>query len=152
MGYFSEASMKTGRNSTTEKSGMLLTLRSGPESLALTARQVPVYLMVVILHIPLPCWHGAASYQRRPSHTVNTTMIYSSWTRGACPGRSAGSDTRHSPSGLDSRTPASWPPDHHSTPSGSADGRVEMSPSDPQRSAERHSSPVRVLQASKSTE
>ncbi len=33
---------------------MLLTLRSGPESLALTARQVPVYLMVVILHIPMP--------------------------------------------------------------------------------------------------
>src|SRR6266700_6546969 len=96
MGYFSEASMKTGRNSTTEKSGMLLTLRSGPESLALTARQVPVYLMVVILHIPLPCWHGAASCRHGLWRTVSTAPICSSWPPGACPGHTASSGTPHS--------------------------------------------------------
>src|SRR5712691_11436948 len=101
---------------------MLLTLRSGPESLALTARQVPVYLMVVILHIPMPCLHGAASCPRRLWRTVSTTTIYSSSPPDACPGHSAGSGIRHSLSAPGCHTPASWPPGHHSRTSGSADG------------------------------
>src|SRR5229473_529487 len=63
---------------------MLLTLRSGPESLALTARQVPVYLMVVILHIPMPCLHGAASCQHTLWRSVSTTTIDSSSPPDAC--------------------------------------------------------------------
>src|SRR6266851_2645394 len=114
---------------------MLLTLRSGPESLALTARQVPVYLMVVILHIPMPCLHGAASYQRRLWRIASTTTIYNSSPPGASPGHSAGSGMRCSRSSQDCHTPASWPPGHHSRLSGSADGRVERGPSARQRSA-----------------
>src|SRR6266852_9536315 len=68
---------------------MLLTLRSGPESLALTARQVPVYLMVVILHIPMPCLHGAASCRHRLWRSASTAMTYSSWRRDVCPPRNA---------------------------------------------------------------
>src|SRR2546428_4224085 len=60
---------------------MLLTLRSGPESLTPTARQGPVYLMVVILHIPMPCLHGAANCRHRPWHIAGTTTTYSSWPR-----------------------------------------------------------------------
>src|SRR2546427_4188469 len=103
---------------------MLLTLRSGPESLALTARQVPVYLMVVILHIPLPCWHGAARCRHTLWHTAGTRTIYSSSPPAGSPDRSAGSGIRHNPSGLGYHTPASWPRGHHSRPSDSADGRV----------------------------
>src|SRR6266851_3358530 len=75
---------------------MLLTLQSGPESLALTARQVPVYLMVVILHIPMPCLHGAASCPHRLWRTASTRTIYSSWPPGVYPDRSASNDIRHS--------------------------------------------------------
>src|SRR5256712_2736432 len=70
---------------------MLLTLWSGPESLAPTARQVPVYLMVVILHIPLPCWHGAARCRRRLWRTASTTTIYSSSRPDGCPVHTADS-------------------------------------------------------------
>ncbi len=75
---------------------MLLTLWSGPESLAPTARQVPVYLMVVILHIPLPCWHGAASYPRGLWRTASTTKIYSSSPPDGCPVHTAGNGIRRS--------------------------------------------------------
>src|SRR6266852_4645243 len=114
---------------------MLLTLRSGPESLALTARQVPVYLMVVILHIPMPCLHGAASYRHRPWRIASTGRIYSSSTPDASPVHIAGIDIRYSPSSPGCHTRASWPPSHHSRTSGSADGHVLTPPSDRQRSA-----------------
>ena len=75
---------------------MLLTLWSGPESLAPTARQVPVYLMVVILHIPMPCLHGAARCRRRLWHNASTTTIYSSSTRDVCPLHIADTGIRYS--------------------------------------------------------
>src|SRR5216683_777636 len=102
---------------------MLLTLRSGPESLALTARQVPVYLMVVILHIPMPCLHGAASCRHTLWRSVSTATIDSSWPPRACPGHTADNGTPHSPSCQAARTRASWPPAHHNKASDSADGR-----------------------------
>ena len=107
---------------------MLLTLRSGPESLALTARQVPVYLMVVILHIPMPCLHGAASCRHTLWRTASIRTIYNSSPPDASPGHSAGSGTRHSPSAPGCHTRASWPPGHRSTTSDNADGRVETRP------------------------
>src|SRR5712691_2892648 len=103
---------------------MLLTLQSGPESLALTARQVPVYLMVVILHIPMPCLHGAASYRRRLWHSANTTRIYSSSSRDGCPRHSADSGIRYSPSSPGSHTRASCRRGHHSSVDCSADRHV----------------------------
>src|SRR6266851_10492452 len=114
---------------------MLLTLRSGPESLALTARQVPVYLMVVILHIPMPCLHGAASCPHRLWRSASTGMIYSSSPPDASPGHSASSGIRRSPSSRGCHSRASWPLDHRNTGSDTADGRVETPPSDRQRSA-----------------
>src|SRR6266700_4989097 len=93
---------------------MLLTLRSGPESLALTARQVPVYLMVVILHIPMPCLHGAARCRRRPWHNASTTTIYSSSTRDVCPLHIADTGIRYTPSCQDHHMRASYARGHHS--------------------------------------
>src|SRR5712691_7083336 len=73
---------------------MLLTLRSGPESLAPTARQVPVYLMVVILHIPMPCLHGAASCRRRLWRSASTATIDSASRPDVCPPHNGDSGTR----------------------------------------------------------
>src|SRR5712691_2032271 len=101
---------------------MLLTLRSGPESLALTARQVPVYLMVVILHIPMPCLHGAASCRHTLWHNASTATIYSSSRPDGCPVHTADSGIRHSPSAPGYHTRASWLQGPHSRKSGSADG------------------------------
>src|SRR6266699_6200145 len=131
---------------------MLLTLRGGPQSLAPTAHQVPVYLMVVILHIPLPCWHGAASYPRGLWRTASTTRIDSSSPPDGCPVHTAGNGMRRTPSCPDCHTPASWPPGHRSRRSDTADGRVETRPSARQRSAGRHSSPQRVVPSSGCTE
>src|SRR6266581_694682 len=83
---------------------MLLTLRSGPESLALTARQVPVYLMVVILHIPMPCLHGAANCRHRPWHSAGTTTTYSAWQRDVSLDHNGDSGIRYSLSGQDYHT------------------------------------------------
>src|SRR6266849_5420606 len=101
---------------------MLLTLRSGPESLALTARQVPVYLMVVILHIPMPCLHGAASCRHGLWRTASTTTTYSSSLPGACPGHSADSGTRCSRSFPECHTRAFSPPGQRNRGSDSANG------------------------------
>src|SRR5438128_12215896 len=103
---------------------MLLTLRSGPESLALTARQVPVYLMVVILHIPMPCLHGAARCRRRLWHSASTATIYSSSRRDVCPVHSVDNGIRYSPFSPGSHTRASCRRGHHSRACCSADRRV----------------------------
>src|SRR5229473_7739424 len=93
---------------------MLLTLRSGPESLAPTARQVPVYLMVVILHIPMPCWHGAARCRRRLWHSASTATIDSASRRDVCPVHSVDNGMRYSPFSPGSHTRASCRRGHHS--------------------------------------
>src|SRR5712671_1490129 len=103
---------------------MLLTLRSGPESLALTARQVPVYLMVVILHIPLPCWHGAANCRHRLSRIASTTTTYNSWRRDGCPPHTADTDIRYTQPSQDHRIQASYVRVHHSRASHNDDAVV----------------------------